>query len=129
MLRKNKFRGRTWKGEWVYGMPICLTEECFDEGTFDGIQTNYDSNEDIEPKTLGQSTTTKTKSKILIWEGDKIMWKEKEWEVLWNEDYSGYMINRSMNPHGENDMKRLDCDIAIESVVIGTIYDGKTYNE
>ena len=123
MKIKNKFRGKTWYGKWIFGMPVCLVEENYDEGIFDGIQTSLGINEDIDRETLGQCTSVDTKDKKFIFEGDKIIWKDKEWYVKWNEDYAGYVIDRRANPHGENMTKKLDCDIAFESVIIGTIFD------
>jgi hypothetical protein len=122
-LNKNKWRGKTWDGKWIFGFPVCLTEENYDDGIYDGIQSSFGENQDIDSETLGQCTCVDTKDKKFIFEGDKIIWNQKEWHVKWNEDFAGYIIDRSMFYHGENAMKKLDCDIAFESTIIGTIFD------
>ncbi len=77
MEQRHKYRGRTWEGKWVCGNPVYLVQENYDEGTIDGIQTSWDTNEDIDPKTVGQyvgaiEVSNGDELTVKVWEGDRV---------------------------------------------------------
>jgi len=71
-----KARGRTWgalhpaEGEWVYGQPLILMEENYDNGLYDGIRTSWDTNEDIDPASFGLFTGCKDRCEKEVYSGD-----------------------------------------------------------
>lgn len=64
------FRGMTYKGEWVYGIPTFLIQENCDEGIYDGIRTSWEESEDVRPETIGMASPFYGKDKQRIFEGD-----------------------------------------------------------
>lgn len=70
MKRQIKYRGKSLKGEWIYGHPISLIEENYDDGIIDGIRTWWDGNEDIDPDSLGEFTGLSDANGIEIYEDD-----------------------------------------------------------
>jgi hypothetical protein len=57
-----------------------------------------------------------------IYERDVLLYKDKDWEVQFNQDYAGYCLVRSLSVHGENESIRFDCDVACRAKIIGNIY-------
>lgn len=70
MIRK--YRGKTWDGKWVYGLPVYLIQENYDNNDIDGISTSFDINEDVNPETVGQFTGILDDNNVEIYEGDII---------------------------------------------------------
>ena len=69
-MDKTIFRGKTFDGRWVFGLPTYLVEENYDNKIIDGIRVDFETNEDIEPKSLGQFTGLYDKNGMMIYSGD-----------------------------------------------------------
>lgn len=118
-MRKDigKFRAKLLgRDEWKYGWfdNVIDTAKITDETGWGHI---------VDPDTVGEYTGQIDRDNIDVYEGDIVMWGGRKWDIIHNEDYCGYAINRGTHGHGENEIKWFMCDIACRCQIIGTVHD------
>ncbi len=128
-----KFRGKTYDGRWVYGLPTYISEENYDDGIIDGIKVHFDTVEDVKPNTVSIFTEQEDKASIKIYSGDIMkvelpmggFWgnvkREEIGEVMYEPDYAAFVVRWKYSKNQHHVV--LNCDTAFFGKVIGNITD------
>ena len=114
MIRKIEFRGKSFKGEWVYGYLIvgndkyCLKKSITGHGTY------------VDPETVGQLTDLTDKDGKELYEGDIIF----DRELAFHHGQYVMRVPKSYRKKGKSDFMMLGGWYNQSSCVLqGNIYD------
>lgn len=121
---KIKYKGLTWKGEWIYGHPVYLIQENYDSNIIDGIQISWDINIDVDPETVGRFIGM-NKDNEELYTNDIVNYKGKSYVI--SEENWRYTLERNLYVFGENDSIIIDEDILWESFYENTYQKYKEY--
>ena len=108
-----KFRGITYEGKWVYGLPYSSGYD----GEIDQI-VEGDTHHDVYPETVTQYTGKQDKTGKEVYVGDLLDFDEVEWggkfepeEVTWSEVVGCWDLCGSLS------------DLSVWRKVVGSVHD------
>lgn len=141
MKREIEFRGRTAKGEWVYGdlvrIPNGDSFDCYIISDFDERDTFYDLWKyaiRVIPETVGQYIGVTDKNGKKVYEGDvvKVYYFNNEYvgKVVFNERTCGFEFwyKTVVGAYGEKATHKMNFAQFDKCEVIGNIFDKESDN-
>jgi hypothetical protein len=124
-MREIEFRGKTMKGYFVCGL-LSKSHGCYGQppvGYYISNSSGMPWAYGVLTETIGQYTGNRDKNNIKIYEGDILKHVNTIRYVVYEEDCGGFVLVKQFPEYKEQRYIDFNCDAAIESEIIGTIYD------